>query len=162
MKSWFPYLFIGLAIAGFYWYRYRTAHNLQWSKIEVEALDGSKSTLDKLTSGHATLLHFYATWCGPCMKEMREIKRQIPQIGSKVPPMILLTDDSLEKIGNMSSDLPKEISVYKINSLKNIGIHTIPTTYLLDKNGEIIWSQVDPCNWDDPAFLQKINDLLNS
>ncbi len=162
MKSWLPYLLIGLAIAGFYWYRYRTAPNLQWSEIEVTARDGSVSTLDKFTSGHPVILHFYATWCGPCMKELREIKNQWPEIGSKIPPIIFLTDDPMEKINTIANDLPGEISVYKINSLKNIGVYTIPTTYLLNKKGEIIWSQVDPCNWNDPAFIQKINDLLNS
>jgi thiol-disulfide isomerase/thioredoxin len=92
--------------------------------------------------GKYVLLDFWATWCGPCMKELPFIKK----IRADFPP------DKLAIIG-ISSDVDykyfsrivkeKEmdwIQVFGDQSVSEIfGVSAIPRTFLIDKNGIIIF-----------------------
>ena len=42
--------------------------------MELADLDGTKYPLPEAWAGHVTLVNLWATWCGPCLKEMPDLQ----------------------------------------------------------------------------------------
>lgn len=158
MKKLIPYLIIGVALLAFYWYRYKRAPSLELHSIEVVDVNGDRHYLSDVMNG-VNVVHFYATWCGPCMRELRTIKNNINQIDSNRISMICLTDDTPDQIALMRQQMPEQIRFYRVSSLKEIGIYTIPATYFINSKKEIAESRVEACQWEDITFLQHIKEI---
>ena len=126
-----------------------------WSPKIVGELNGQQVKLSDEING-PTVIHFYATWCGPCMRELRDITTAIQSSELSNLNYIFLTDDSLEKIESTKKTLPPHIKIFHVASLQALNIYTIPTTYFLNSKGEIVKEQVNPCDWGNQNFQQEI------
>jgi thiol-disulfide isomerase/thioredoxin len=108
--------------------------------LKFTSLDGREVDLQKL-SGKVVLLDFWATWCGPCMRELPNVKAAYQK----------LHDKGFEIVG-ISYDEDKE-ALNRIVTTENMawpqhfdgeggkkfaedyGVTTIPTMWLVDKKG---------------------------
>ena len=113
---------------------------------------------EKITS--PTVIHFYASWCGPCLYEMKMIAQEYEHITSAGFKVICITDDGDAKMEKMKSIMPEGIEFYNIGSLQDINIYTIPTTYFVAGNGEIAKKQVEAFDWSDSEELSSIVSSL--
>ncbi len=101
--------------------------------------DNEPGKLDNY-EGKVVLLNFWATWCQPCIKEMPELIRLKDQYASKGLEVLLLSDESREKLLNF-----KKIEVGGLNSVYNQQIEWIsmnlgtarPLTLIIDRKGVI-------------------------
>jgi len=91
-------LFAGIAV--FYYLRYKRAPNITSEEIVMQNSAGQQVNLSDELSGN-TVVHFYATWCGPCMAEMRTIKSNYAALSAKGLQFIFITDDSADKISRV-------------------------------------------------------------
>jgi thiol-disulfide isomerase/thioredoxin len=149
------YIILIIGLVAFYWWRYRVAPTVAFETVQVQELAGNMVNLSEKIKG-PTVVHFYASWCGPCLAEMRELSVLIPTTDLKKLNYIFITDDSFEKIEKIKDQMPSQIQFYKVNSLKDLKIYTIPTTYFINSKGEVVLEQVNPCNWSDSNFQEDI------
>ena len=153
------FLLLIVGMIAFYWIRYRTAPNIEFAKTKATDLSGREFFLgDALKK--PTVLHFYASWCGPCLKELRTLNNRVAQLNQEGIQLVLVTDDTPEKINSIAQQLPPEVLFYKVNKLTELGIHTIPTSYFIDGNGMIKKKVVDTCNWENDDFCNEIISLI--
>lgn len=115
--------------------------------------------------GKVILLIFWATWCGPCKKEMPSMEALYQQL--KHQDFILLgisvdyekketVKEFIEKNGfSFPILLDPKLRVYY---LYEIGV--IPTAILIDKQGGIIGKAVGPKDWTAPEVVSLINLLI--
>ncbi len=154
MKKALPYLVIGLFLVGYYYFRYRRAPEIDFSTIAIVDESGAKIYVkDEL--GEYSTVHFYASWCGPCIAEMHRIKDNFEMLQSLGIKFIFITDDSEEQIQRTREFMPDEISFFRINSLNEAGIYTLPTTYIL-KGIDVIEKHVEALGWNNKEELKKI------
>src|SRR5262245_38395566 len=59
--------------------------------FSLKALDGSTVTSRSL-AGNVVVLNFWATWCGPCVKEIPELRQVAASSGAKVVGIALDED----------------------------------------------------------------------
>ncbi len=117
--------------------------------------------------GTGLVLNFWATWCAPCVREMPHFDRL--QIALKNTKIRVLT---------MSEDRGGVMLVrkfYEINELKNLpvlrdtngklmrrmGVRGLPTTILIDANGQEVGRVTGPADWDQPEIIKFIRTLLS-
>ena len=157
MKRIFPYLLIGLVLLGFYYWRYKVPPNMDSAQINVKENEQVQSVIE-LHDG-PMLINFYASWCGPCMREMPSLQKAHDE---GLFTVICVTDDNPELIEQVRNKFDLTFPMYQLdNSLKSYGIYTIPTTYLLNEEGEIVASMTDPREWDSEDFMNKAKDWLS-
>lgn len=112
--------------------------------IDLPTPDGQTIKLSSLR-GKYVLLDFWASWCGPCLREvpnLKEIYKQYHDKGLEIYGVSL--DDDREKWTNSIEQ--HEIHWIHVSSLKGwkcpvvarYNITGIPQMYLLDKEGKII------------------------
>ncbi|MEZ5041389.1 MAG: TlpA disulfide reductase family protein [Saprospiraceae bacterium] len=116
--------------------------------VEVKTLKGETVDLKELTSnGKLTIISLWASWCAPCKKELDAIAEVYEdwQAAYNVE-LIAITIDTQRQLAKVkpiveSKGWPFLILSDANNNLKNIlNYQTIPQTYLVDMNGQIIYS----------------------
>ncbi|WP_306642653.1 TlpA family protein disulfide reductase [Sanyastnella coralliicola] len=157
MKRIFPYLLIGLVLLGFYYWRYKVPPSMDTAQINVKVSEQVKSVIE-LHDG-PILVNFYASWCGPCMREMPSLQKAHDK---GLFTVVCVTDDNPQLIEQVRNKFDLTFPMYQLdNSLKSYSIYTIPTTYLLNEDGEVVASMTDPREWDSEDFMNKAKDWLS-
>lgn len=112
--------------------------------FEISLIDGGKVKLSSFR-GKAVLLHFWATWCPPCQKELPEmdaLAKQIAQKGSssKLAFLAVCVSDTqkaaeryLKKNGfTFSGGLDEDGNIADV-----YGVEGIPASILISPDGKI-------------------------
>ncbi len=152
------WLLLAAGILVFYFMRYRTAPTIAFSETKVKTTSGEEILLSTKIQG-PSVVHFYASWCGPCLAEMRELNKQLNEGKLSELNFVFITDDDALDIQRISLTMPAQIQFFQVPSLKEEGIYTLPTTYFVNTEGEVVKQQVEPCTWSDVQFQQDILSL---
>lgn len=153
MKKWLPYILLATGILAFYYLRYKTAPDIDFSTIEALDIQGQPVRISDIQT-EKTIVHFYATWCGPCMAEAREIRDNSDALKTAGITILFVTDDSQEKTQAFSALMPSDMQFIRISSLQDIGIQSIPTSYFIS-NGRITDKIVNALHWENINHIQE-------
>ncbi len=116
-------------------------------KVELKDLKGNKvKTESFIENKKVTVVSFFATWCKPCQLEMDNISEIYEDWQADYDvEMIAISVDNARGTAKLNSlvkskDWPFEILVDDKQQIQNIlGFQTIPQTFLLDAEGNIIY-----------------------
>lgn len=129
-----------------------------WELTTVDGKQVKASDFD----GKVVLVDFWATWCPPCRKGVPDLIALQKAHGGKGLAVVGISLD------NSDSPVKKFIEAQKINytvvmgneevATQFGGIQAIPTAFLIDRSGKIVWQHVGLA---DKAELEKrIAELL--
>ena len=109
--------------------------------------------------GKLILINFWATWCAPCKEEMPSLdKLQTNKklINLKIFP-INVGQDKVDKAQNFFKDLEiKNLEIYfdtSINLAKKFSLRGIPTSILINKDGQEFARIVGSIDFNDDKFI---------
>jgi peroxiredoxin len=150
---------IAVFLIFFLYRKYRVAPEINFSELRLSTLNGSEVNLKEASPG-STILSFGASWCGSCVKELRELSEVTQQFGSGVK-VIVISDESTEKIKSFSQRHSPEFLFLKLDrSFAEIGINSIPTTYIIDEDFKVRKKVVGYINWKDPSTMHHLKSLM--
>lgn len=132
-------LLILLAGAGLFQYRkYRVAPELSFDSVTVQSLTGQTITLQNNT-GKPRIIKFFATWCIDCRKELPKLVKLKSDFEKRNIDLILLSDEDLATLEPFAQFEELQYPLYKLpKPFKAYGIHTLPTTYVMDGKGKMV------------------------
>lgn len=111
--------------------------------------------------GEVIIINFWATWCPPCIAEMPDFKNLYSDYNKKVR-FYFVTNDNWDLVSRFEEKRKLELPYYKALSKNNELIYPqLPTTYVIDKNGNIIVDKVGVAKWNSNDFRMKLDELIN-
>jgi thiol-disulfide isomerase/thioredoxin len=168
---------IGLAIGYTWWSRRSLQSQIQGSPTETlltrmpqalyTTLEGEvfDPALAMPKETKAIVVHFWATWCGPCEAELPELLK-FSEHDKDIVYLIVAINDEVAKIKKflLQMPLPSNKQIYWL--LDNNQVHRqafgttkLPESYVFRGNGQLLKKLVGPQAWEKPQFLDTFRRL---
>lgn len=134
-------------------------------EAQMQGLSGPTRKLSDFR-GKPLIINVWASWCGPCRKEMGSLERLFWRFGGEQFQLIgISTDDHV--------DLAKDaLRVSKVSfpnfidrdlQMENmLGADRIPLTLVIDAQGRVLGKFYGAKEWDSPETIREIGKLLHT
>lgn len=128
-------------------------------RIKLVDLDNKPVKLSDF-KGKTVVLNFWATWCGPCLKEKPSLDRARQILEKEDFVFVALSEEEMSTIQRYAKAKPYGLTYLKTtNNIKLLGVFEIPQTYVINKNSEIIYSHTGFKEWDSPENIAMLREL---
>lgn len=110
-----------------------------------------------------TLVNYWATWCGPCIAEMPNLQNLYNEYHNDIDFYFITSEqpNTVEKfMNNRDFDLP--IYYFTSEPPKLLQSNSLPTTFVIGQNGDIIFKKTGAANWDSKNVRQTLDDLIQN
>lgn len=145
---------------GLYLYnKYNVAPKITLANIDVVTEHGTRFDFNSL-KGQKVIVSFYASWCGNCLTELATL-HHIKTDKLNDITVLAITDEPIEKLIAFKTKKQYPFTFLKLNqSFHAMGIFSIPTIYLLNTQGEIVYKHVGNLKWEDASTLHHLKALM--
>jgi thiol-disulfide isomerase/thioredoxin len=112
--------------------------------------------------GKVLFINMWATWCAPCIAEMHTISALRDSLSDTDVEFLLISPEEprqvrrfLRRFGHIR-ELPVLVERQRVPEA--YGLEALPTSYIIDRNGQIVFKLRGTTNWDTAAA----RDLLRA
>lgn len=154
----FACLFFILLVIGLKYYKkYNVAPEIKFKSIELTDLEGRKVNWNQIPK--PIFINYFGTWCIDCRKELPALIALGKILAEEKVSIILISDESTERLQDYVSKNNIPFKVYhSISNFKDLGVVKFPTSYVLDKEGRIVYSATDVQPWTNHELVEQIKD----
>ncbi len=132
--------------------------------FRLERLAGGELSLRDF-AGKVVVLNFWATWCSPCREELPAMDRIWQRYRAQGFEVIGIAVDRGNRRG--IADLIEELEIQFPIPLDQTGkvrktyeVSALPFSYFIGRDGKFVGRIVGEVDWESPASLQLIEELL--
>lgn len=129
--------------------------------FKLKDLNGKELSLSDL-KGKKVFLNFWATWCPPCRSEMPEIEKLYQE--TKDSNLVIVAVEIGEPLDTVKSFIDSNKYNFKVlldsdqNVASKYNIASIPTSYFIDEDGNIVSKNVGAMNIDQmKAYIKTLD-----
>jgi thiol-disulfide isomerase/thioredoxin len=117
--------------------------------------------------GRLVIVHFWATWCPPCIEEIPALSRFWEKYGKRDDLVLyaVSVDKDWKIIDDFAAKNRNELPIYRDPDGKTatrFGSGQYPETYIVNKAGRVLYRVQGVVSWDDPEIRRRIEQLLAS
>jgi cytochrome c biogenesis protein CcmG, thiol:disulfide interchange protein DsbE len=135
--------------------------------IRIKSLDGKVVDLqNSFSKNKLTVISYWATWCGPCKKELDAIHDLYPTWKKMGVELVAVTIDDAQQLNKVNGIVAQKGWNYSIlsdinkESLQKLNFQNIPQTFVVDKSGNILYSHSGYTPGDEYELEKKLRELL--
>ena len=124
----------------------------------IDYKGNSAEVIDEKTEYY--ILNFWASWCAPCIKEMRSFS-ELKKIHSKIKIITVSQDADIEDAKSFFDKNPYEnlgkYYDFEKNVSKNFSLRGLPTTFIFNKKLKAFAKVEGIIEWDSKDFIEWLN-----
>ena len=136
--------------------------------VDIKTVNGkSFNTKDIQNDGKPIIICFFATWCKPCMVELKSIAEVYDdwqdETGVKIYAVSIDDTRSSAKVLPLvnANDWNYEVLLDENQYFKRIlNVNDIPHTFILNGNREIIWQHTSYAPGVEKEYIQVVKKIL--
>lgn len=134
--------------------------------FSLQALDGRIISLADF-KGKVVLVHFWATWCPPCVEEMPTLEQLSRSLRAGDFEILAVSVDE-GGAGTVAAFMQKNgLSIPVLldptrSTAKLYGTFKFPETYVIDRQGVVRYKAIGPKDWTIPSTMNSIQELLET
>ncbi len=122
-------------------------------EIKWSGPDGQKKSLNDF-SKKVVIVDLWAYWCAPCLKELPVLNRLYQKMSEPDLEVVVLnaSKDAAEIKASLEFWQAEDIEL--VNGVLDQGFEPkeIPTHYILNKKGEVVFEGIGAMDWADPKL----------
>jgi len=131
--------------------------------LALSDMDGKTTDL-KALKGQWVLVHFWASWCGPCRREMPTLQALQQQIkGTRLALVLVNTAETDDEVFSFLPTVAPELNTL----MDRDGLATerwqprgLPSTFIVDPEGRLRYLALGGRNWASAEYVSFLNALL--
>ena len=137
------------------------------TRIVLTRLDGRRERI-RSYRGQVILLHFWATWCKPCLHEIPSLNAFYDRFDSDRFEILAISLDARRKdvhrfLAGRGVRFPVYMDAGRSVYHKVVGgLEVLPRSILIDKKGNVFKSYVGEQQWESPLILEDVGGLLSA
>ena len=134
---------------------------MRFQQEALTTIDSSLTISINDFNGTVLIVSCYQSWCIDCARETPVLNQLAADLNSDRFKIIYISDEGKEKQKAFRNRFPadKILFTQSQKSLASLGIHVYPTTFLLNKNGEVITTKLEGYDWS--AKKEAIKELID-
>lgn len=123
-----------------------------------QTLDGRGFGIE-LFAGQRVFVNFWATWCAPCIREIPSINRAAAALEEEGYTFLFVSDEDTDTINEFLTEREFQGNFIKLNGyFATFGIGAVPSSWLLDENGDVAQTWAGAYEWDSEEMLEQIRN----
>jgi len=141
--------------------RYLLVPAMSFHSEQLFLLDNKQTTSIDAYKGSVVIVSCYQTWCVDCARETGWLNDLSASINSPKFTVLYISDEPEEKVNGFRKrfDTDKIVFAKTEKPLGELGIHSFPTTFLLNKKGEVVKTKLEGYDWKkEEATIKKLLD----
>jgi len=129
-------------------------------KVRLTNLNGEVVDLNNYKT-KTVFINFWATWCKPCIEEMPTIKNAMNSFKIKSIEFLFASDETRDEIQSFEAAHDYNLNYLIAGNMEELNIMGLPTTFIFNKNGKLVFSEMGYRKWDDPANIDLIMKIVD-
>lgn len=126
----------------------------------LRTLEGERVPLEKYR-GRVLFINMWASWCLPCVAEMESIQQLRDSLRGSEVEFLLVSPEEAEPVERFLKRYGYALPVFlEAGEMPEaFGLRALPTTYVVDRSGNIVLKHRGATDWDDAAvraFLSRL------
>ena len=128
-------------------------------RIQLVDLEGEAIPLESL-KGKTIFLNYWATWCRPCLAEMPDMHKAAKILGEENFVFLAASDEEMDKIKEFAKKYDYAFQfVHSKTSVFDLDIMALPTTMIINAQGDIVYNEVGARDWANEKELERLRNL---
>ena len=135
--------------------------------LKFANLDRKKIPLNEYLSKGPVLINFWATWCGPCKKEMIHLDRLGKKYQNKGFTILSVSIDTQRSLPEVKRYVRSKRFSFEVfvdpnqQIFKKLNGNIMPTNILVEQDGTVAWIHYGYIPGDEVNMEKKIVEVLN-
>ena len=124
----------------------------------LRTLAGDTCTLAEFV-GKPLVIHYWASWCSPCLAEMGQFRSLYADYGDKINFLFVTNEkrtDVAKFVKKKNLELPVYLPIKRYP--EQLSTNTLPVTFLIDAEGNILMCKSGMAQWNG----QKMRTILDA
>ena len=132
----------------------------------LDDLDGDRISLQDVVGNGPILISFWATWCRPCLEELRELQKLLEEYEGRGLTMLGISTDSERSVAKVKPLVRSKGYTFHVLLDTNGDVarlyyaQNIPYTVIIDSAGSIVYTHMGYRKGDELEVRGVIDGLL--
>lgn len=127
--------------------------------FRLETLEGRPMEMEAFR-GKRVFINVWATWCGPCVKEMPTIAEAMKQVQDSSVVFLFASPEEAEEINVFRERRKFPFTYVRLVNLEALSINALPTTYVFDTDGTLVYGEEGFRDWSTPENVELIKSSV--